>query len=331
MVLVLAWMAELVDGCMTPLNKQNNSDTTGIRVVAVTDLRCRLGEGLHWDAVRNSLWGVDIHGCTVWRWELDSPLVKQWQLDQRVGWVIPIQGSVNYVLLGLQTGVACFDITSMTINHWIKRPFEDIPSLRLNDAKADSTGAVWCGSLNNDDESKPIGCLFRLDTDSDWKTIDTDYTVANGPAINSTGTVLMHTDSGRRTIFLFDLDLDLGVASNKRVWKVFTESEGYPDGMCFDAEGALWVAHWGAGCISRFAIDGRLLARITIPTCHITNICFAGPKLDRLFVSSAREGLSIQQLNDQPDAGRVFEVLGHQVKGLPSLSASRSFLTPIRL
>jgi xylono-1,5-lactonase len=328
MVLALAWTVASVDGYMTQLNI-NNSDVADIRVVTVSDLHCRLGEGLHWDSVRNSLWGVDIHSCSIWCWELDSPSVKQWQLDQRVGWVIPIQGSVNYVLLGLQAGVACADITSMTVQHWLKRPFEGMPSLRLNDAKADSTGAVWCGSLNNDDESKPIGCLFRLDTNTEWKTIDSKYTVANGPAINATGSVLMHTDSGRRAIFRFDLDLDLGEVSNKQVWRVFTESEGYPDGMCFDAEGALWVAHWGAGCVSRFALDGRLLARITLPTSHITNICFAGPQLDRLFVSSAREGLTSQQLSAQPDAGCVFEVLGHRVKGLPSLPASPSFLSTL--
>ena len=33
------------------------------------------------------------------------------------------------------------------------------------------------------------------------------------------------------------------------------------------------------------------------------------------------------QLDDQSEAGRVFEVLGHQVKGLPSLSASPLLLT----
>jgi D-xylonolactonase len=315
-------------GYMTQPDRLNKSIATDMRVVAVSDVRCRLGEGLHWDSARNCLWGVDIHGRTVWCWALDARSVTQWKLDQRVGWVLPILGSLDYVLLGLQAGVACVDVSGMTIKHWLQRPFEQMPSLRLNDAKADSSGAVWCGSLNNDDESQAVGCLFRLDTAQGWKVVDSGYTVANGPAINAAGTVLMHTDSGRRTIFRFDLNSELGELSNKRVWRIFTESEGYPDGMCFDAEGALWVAHWGAGCISRFALDGRLLARVTLPTNHITNVCFAGPGLDRLFVSSAREGLTAQQLVAQPEAGRVFEVLGHQAKGLPSLPASFNFLRP---
>jgi D-xylonolactonase len=129
----------------------------------------------------------------------------------------------------------------------------------------------------------------------------------------------LHTDSGRRTIYAFDLDVVAGQLSNRRVWKQFADDDGYPDGMCFDAEGAVWVAHWGGGCISRIAADGRLLRRVHLPTSHITNVCFGGPALDRLFVSSARAGLSDDQLATQPLAGSLFEVLDPGVTGLPGL------------
>jgi xylono-1,5-lactonase len=288
----------------------------------VGGLQCQLGEGLHWDAARNCLWGVDIHGCKVWRWTLDAPDIQAWAVPQRVGWVLPIQGNSTQVLLGLQEGVAVADANTLELLHWQQQPFAANLGMRLNDAKADATGAVWCGSLYNDDESQPLGCLYRLGPNGSWQTLDTGYTVANGPAINASQTVLMHTDSGRRTIYRFALDADAGTLSHKQLWKVFTEREGYPDGMCFDAEGALWVAHWGGGCISRFGPDGELLVRVDLPTSHITNVCFGGLALDRLFVTSACAGLSAVQLASQPLAGRVFEVHGHGVTGLPSLAAS---------
>jgi sugar lactone lactonase YvrE len=293
-------------------------------VKKVGDVQCNLGEGLHWEAQRQCLWGVDIHGCKVWRLNLDSPSAKVWHLGQRVGWVLPLAGDLHRVLLGLQGGVALAQADTLALERWVHQPFVDTPSMRLNDAKADVTGAVWCGSLNNDNESQPVGCLYRLGGDGRWQTMDTGYTVANGPAIDASQKVLMHTDSGRRTIYRFDLDVEAGTLGNKRVWKVFTEAEGYPDGMCFDAEGALWVAHWGAGCISRFALDGALLARINLPASHITNVCFGGSLLDRLFVTSARAGLSPTQLEEQPSAGCVFEVIGHGVRGLQSSPASVS-------
>jgi sugar lactone lactonase YvrE len=95
------------------------------------------------------------------------------------------------------------------------------------------------------------------------------------------------------------------------------EAEGYPDGMCFDTEGCVWVAHWGAGCVSRFAPDATLLRRVSLPTSHITNVCFGGAGLDRLFVSSARAGLSEDQLCREPLAGALFEVLEPGAIGLP--------------
>lgn len=293
-------------------------------VKKVGDVQCNLGEGLYWDAQRQCLWGVDIHGCKVWRLNLDSPSAKVWHLGQRVGWVLPLAGDRHHVLLGLQGGVALAQADTLALERWVHQPFVDTPSMRLNDAKADITGAVWCGSLNNDDESQPVGCLYRLGVDGRWQTMDTGYTVANGPAIDASQKVLMHTDSGRRTVYRFDLDVETANLSNKRVWKVFTEAEAYPDGMCFDAEGALWVAHWGAGCISRFGLDGALLTHVQLPTSNITNVCFAGHLLNRLFVTSARAGLSPTQLEEQPSAGCVFEVIDHGVRGLASCPAASS-------
>ncbi len=296
-----------------------------VSVKPVADVCCQLGEGLHWDAVRQCLWGVDIHGCKVWRWVPDAPQAQQWSLPQRVGWVLPVQGNANQVLLGLQGGVACASAHTLELLHWWQQPFMDNPSMRLNDAKADATGAVWCGSLNNDDESQAWGCLYRLGSDSTWSTMDTGYSVANGPAINPSQTLLMHTDSGRRTIYRFDLDASAGALSNKQVWKVFSDTEGYPDGMCFDESGCLWVAHWGGGCISRFALDGRLLERFNLPTSNITNVCFGGPQLDRLFVTSAQAGLSAEQLDQEQMAGQVFEVLGHRARGVNAHGAHSKF------
>jgi xylono-1,5-lactonase len=281
-------------------------------------LEAQLGEGLHWDANTQHLWGVDIHGMHLWCWDLTSTAPQTWQLAQRVCWVLPTV-QADKLLLGLQGGFTLADSADPTRFEWLHQPFLDNPALRLNDAKADATGAVWAGSLNNEDESQAQGCLYRLGPAGDLAVVDTGYTVANGPAINADSTLMLHTDSSRRTIYAFDLDAPAGKLANKRVWKVFAEVEGYPDGMCFDAEGCVWVAHWGAGCISRFAPSGQLLRRIAIPATNVTNVCFAGPRLDRLFVTTARMGLSDAALQLQPNAGGLFEVLAPGEKGLAGL------------
>lgn len=283
-------------------------------------LKSFLGEGIHWDSLAQNLWGVDIHGMRLWRWNLLSSMPDFWQMKQRIGWVLPTSKK-GQLLLGLQGGFALADADNPACFTWLHQPFLHNPALRLNDAKADSSGAVWAGSLNNDDESQSHGCLYRLGVSGELSLVDDGYQVANGPAIAVDGKLMLHTDSGRRTIYAFDLDAPAGKLSNKRVWKVFSEDEGYPDGMCFDADGAVWIAHWGAGCISRFSVDGRLLRRITLPASNVTNVCFAGPKLDRLFVTTARAGLTQEALKEQPEAGNLFEVLDPGTTGLPGLPA----------
>jgi D-xylonolactonase len=260
---------------------------------------------------------TDIHGCRAWRWNLRADNWTPWDLPERLGWILPCEGRPGEVLLGLQSGFALARAgAEVRPQDYLCRPFAGRPSMRLNDAKADSTGAVWAGSLDNDDESLGAGALMRLSPQGELTVADSGYTVANGPAIDAAESMLLHTDSGRQTVYAFDFDAPSGSLSNKRVWKRFTSEEGYPDGMCFDAEGCVWIAHWGGGCISRFDRGGRLLRRIGLPASHVTNVCFAGDRLERLFVTSARAGLAPSHLAGEPLAGAVFEITDPGVTGL---------------
>lgn len=285
-------------------------------------LDAELGEGLHWDSDRGLLWAVDIVGQRLMAWTPGARTHQEWRMPQRLGWVLPVRSS-QHLVLGLQQGVALLDPISAPEVTWICRFFGDRPTLRLNDAKADSSGAVWAGSLNHDDESRPDGGLYRVDlTMRTAELVDAGYQVANGPAIHPGEGWMLHTDSGRRTVYAFDLDVPAGRLHGKRVWKQLSEAEGFPDGMTFDAEGCVWMAHWGAGCISRFSPEGELLRRVHLPVSNVTNVCFGGPALDRLFVSSARAGLSHEQRTAQPLAGALFEVDAQGVCGLPGREAA---------
>ena len=100
------------------------------------------------------------------------------------------------------------------------------------------------------------------------------------------------------------------------MWKRFEAADGAPDGMCFDAEAALWIACWGAGCVRRLALDATLLAQIELPPRQISSVAFGGEDLATLIITSAREGLSPQDLQAQPMAGMSF-TLRPGVRGLP--------------
>ena len=76
-----------------------------------------------------------------------------------------------------------------------------------------------------------------------------------------------------------------------------------------DAQGRVWIAHWGGACVScHHPETAQELGRVHLPTSHVTNCAFGGADLQTLFISTARTGLSPEQLAAQPLAGGLFAV-----------------------
>ena len=163
----------------------------------------------------------------------------------------------------------------------------------------------------DDREQEPSGCLYRLDAAGHCSCHDTGYVVSNGPTFSPEHDVLYHTDTTRRVVYRFALDAD-GTLGPRETFVVFPEDWGSPDGMATDVDGGIWVAHWGGSRLSRFLPDGRLDRVIDVPVLHVTSCCFAGPTLDRMFVTTASIGCG-----DEPLAGCLFEV-NPGIRGAPT-------------
>ncbi|HEY2186983.1 MAG TPA: SMP-30/gluconolactonase/LRE family protein, partial [Caldimonas sp.] len=88
--------------------------------------------------------------------------------------------------------------------------------------------------------------------------------------------------------------------------------EGFPDGSAVDADGGLWNAHWDGSCVVRYDRNGVETLRIPLPVSRPTCPAFGGSNLDRLFISSARVGLSDEALLTQPSAGGIFAAVPGQ-------------------
>jgi sugar lactone lactonase YvrE len=274
-----------------------------------------LGEGPLWDDDAARFLVVDIHGRAVHAWHPGSGAMQTWRLPERIGWLIPRHDRDGFVA-GLQSGFVRLWLEPALRIEPIGSPHPGEPQVRLNDAKADPWGRIWAGSMNNEDYTRPDGRLTRLDPDGRIEVVERGLRICNGPAISADGRVLMHTDSAARTIHRYRLGA-VGRLADKTLWCRFEPSDGAPDGMTFDAEGALWVAFWGAGCVRRFALDGTLLQQIDLPARQITSLAFGGPDFSTLLVTSAREGLDEAALEAQPLAGATF-VLRPGAHGLPA-------------
>lgn len=263
------------------------------------EFRDTLGEGPVWSPSRNAVLWVDIFGQQVHELSLEQGSITSWSVPERIGWIVEREGREDFVS-GLKTGFVLLELHPFSIRR-IGNPEPDRPQNRMNDAKTDAAGRIWAGSKDDGDQIAS-GALYRLDPDLTWSRQDDGYLVTNGPAFSPDGRTMYHADSGLRTVFAFDIN-EQGESSHKRVFLGFEEKWGYPDGMATDSEGGLWIAHWGGGRISRFCPDGSMDRSISLPASNITSVAFAGPRLDRMFVTSAALGRENELL-----AGALFEV-----------------------
>ena len=289
----------------------------GVSVCA--NLRCRLGEGLHWDEHREVLWLVDIIGKELIRFDPRTRNFDRRRMPQPIGWVQGVQGCEK-LLVGLESGMALVEVahSGQTIE-WVDRNFPGLRGLRLNDANVDKFGRVWAGSMSLTNDHDPVGSFARYSFDgSGWEVVDSGYASPNGPAFNADCSVMLHSDSTKRTVYRYDLDPIEGTVLGRSVWRQFPAEMGFPDGMTFDEDGFIWIAHWGLGQVRRYNLNGDVDLSVLMPTPHVTNVCFGGPLLDRLFVSSAK------QEPDSTDhfAGALFEISDHGVRGLPQWKVS---------
>jgi sugar lactone lactonase YvrE len=94
------------------------------------------------------------------------------------------------------------------------------------------------------------------------------------------------------------------------------DGPGVPDGSSADSEGFVWNAAFDAGCLIRYAPDGRVDRTVALPVSRPTACAFGGPDLATLYVTTARFRLPPEKLAAEPDAGGLL-ALDVGARGLP--------------
>lgn len=263
-----------------------------------------LGEGATWHAASNRFFFVDIHGCALHAWNPDTGHRQSWPMPERIGWLIACSDGDGFIA-GFQSGFVRIRLEPALRIESMGSPHAGQSDVRLNDAKADCHGRIWAGSMNNRDSSLPEGQLARLDPDGSITVLERGIRIANGPCISEDGTRMLHTDTALGCTFSYRLNV-AGDLQDKQVWKQFAPADGWPDGMTMDANGNVWMAFWGGACIRQFTPAGVLLQQVDLPALQITNVAFGGADLQTLLVTSARNGMSVEQLAQYPESGSVF-------------------------
>lgn len=270
------------------------------KVRAVWALGATLGEGPVWVERDAALWFVDIKAPAIHRFHPVSGETKTWPAPSQVGWVLPTRD--GGLIAGLQTGAHRFDPASGAFT-LIHDPEPEMPTNRLNDATVAPDGAIWFGTMD-DDERAPTGRFWRIDAQGCADTGLPPVSISNGPAFSPDGATLYHVDTAGRTIHASTIADGKVVAT--RLFVQIEEGAGYPDGVVVDAQGGVWVGLYAGWAVRRYDAAGTLVATIPFPVANITKIAFGGPDLCTVYATTAAKGLSAQERAAQPLAGAIF-------------------------
>lgn len=205
-------------------------------------------------------------------------------------------------------------------------------STRFNDAKVAPCGRLFAGTMDLQ-ETQPKGHLYCIGLPDGQPAQRVPVaravaaagpvTISNGLGWSPDGATLYFVDTPTNVLVAFDYSRSDGAVANRRVVFDFASLRpaaegtnsgahnsgvGYPDGLCVDSEGCVWVAMIYGGRVLR--VDPRtqmVIAEVRVPTPLCTSCCFGGPDLTQLFVTTARGTTPKAAANaTDPLAGHLF-------------------------
>lgn len=271
--------------------------------MSVFDTRpCTLGEGPLWHPERRQLFWCDITAGRLMTRE--NEVEQAWPFPVNVsaiGWV-----DRDNLLVASEVGFHFFDI--VTGNSEIVAPLDaNNPNTRSNDGRVDPWGGFWIGTMGKAAEPG-AGSIWRY-WRGEVRQLYPGISIPNAISFTPGGRFAHFADSAARKVWRVALSATDGwPEAEPEVFLDFAGRDGVPDGAVVDAEGNLWLAVWGEGCVAVHAPDGHEVRRIPLPARHTTCPAFGGPGLGTLFVTSARQGLDDDTLRDQPTNGQTFAV-----------------------
>jgi len=189
-------------------------------------------------------------------------------------------------------------------------------SVRSNDGRVGPSGAFWIGTMGLTDPGKvAAGSLYSVRDGQVTKLLG-DLHIPNATCFSPDGTIAYFADTVSGLIRKVSLDAATGLPNGP--WQDFARPQlpGEPDGAVVDSAGYVWNAQWNGGAVVRFAPDGSVDRVVKVPVSRVTCPAFGGKDLKTLYVTTAREGMTAEQLATEPMAGSIFAI-DVDVPGLP--------------
>jgi sugar lactone lactonase YvrE len=256
-----------------------------------------LGEGPVWNPHTERVSMVDIFNRRVYLFELrDGQLIKrdEFATQSDVGAALPLADG-SFVLCE-QAGIFLRDPEGNR-TEVCELPVRGA-DVRCNDGKLGPDGKLWVGIMDYA-ATEGRASLWRIGRDGSAQRLLEGLTIPNG--MDWCLDEFWFVNGPAEEIQCYHWD-ESGLTPTGRRFV----TNGTPDGLAIDSQGELWLALWGEGRVDHFDTSGDVVDSISVASPHSTSLCFAGPELDTVIMTSAQFNMSAQGLAEFDRAGDVF-------------------------
>ncbi|HEX2147477.1 MAG TPA: SMP-30/gluconolactonase/LRE family protein [Pseudorhizobium sp.] len=273
---------------------------------------CELGEGPSYEAETGTLWWFDILGKTLHELHLPSRTKRAHALPVMASVVARIDDKRQ--LLATEEGLFIRNRTSgdLSIYH-VLEPGKT--GNRSNDGRLHPSGSLWIGTMGKGAEDG-AGAIYHVAGGRSTRIVDS-ISIPNSICFSPDGTLGYFVDTKINRLMKMPLDPATGLPTGQA--SVLVDTSGRPggmDGSVCDASGHIWNARWGAGAVDCYGSDGTFMASYGVQAKRTTCPVFYGDDLKKIAVTSAWEGLSTKEREEDPFAGQLFS-LDVDARGVP--------------
>ena len=194
--------------------------------------------------------------------------------------------------------------------------YDGKPLRAPNDLTLDPRGGFYFTDPGGSNVQNPIGTGYYVDARGKIHLVAGGLAFPNGIALRPGGKTLLVGESNHNRILSYDV-LAPGKVGKMRVFANLPMKQGEqianePDGICLDASGNLYVAHYGMRQVQVLSPDGKLLRRYAAGNLTTSNVAFGGARLDQLYITGALA-------EEKTSKGALFRLDLKGVKGLKLL------------
>ena len=273
--------------------------------------RCELGEGPTYDVATDTAWWFDILAGRLFEARLARGEVRIHQLGRMASALARIDAERQLIVA--EDGLYVRSVLDGRLTPYL--PLEaDNSSTRSNDARVHPSGTFWIGTMGRKAE-QGAGSIYALHR-GEITRLFPNVTIPNAICFAPDGTLGYFADTRQNVLYRVPLDPLTGLPRGAPEVLLRHQGAGGLDGAVVDADGVIWNACWGAGCINVYSPDGKHLRALSVPPRQSSCPAFVGQDLSRLLVTSAWQGMDEAARAADPEHGRTF-VLEAAARGRP--------------